>query len=88
MSSSPWALLPAKSLDTLALEGAPEDIQPRFNDRTLETDFVEATTMRDQVEFLWALLRELGPQRRASFGNIAKFFGIGKGNMTITVMNS
>jgi hypothetical protein len=74
--------MPAKSLDELPLESAPEHIRPRFDTLLLQPEFHEAMTMRAQVGFACSFLRETASTPRVSFGNIASFFGINKGSVT------
>jgi hypothetical protein len=69
-SNSVWALLPAVPLDSLRLENAPEALRPRFDTLMLETDFLEATTMRDQVGFACHYLTLLDGQDNVSFRDV------------------
>jgi hypothetical protein len=77
MSTSPFALLPAMPFDDLKLEEVGDDVRQRFNDLILGTDFLEATTMRNQVGVRITLGSPAGEERFVR--QIAAFYGIGKG---------
>jgi hypothetical protein len=81
MATSPWALAPAVPLEALPLEDTHEELRPRFNALMLETSFLDAATMRDQVGFACQFLRHPGREKRVSFGKIAAFFRISKGSV-------
>jgi hypothetical protein len=65
MSTSPFALLPAVPLDDLKLEEVPEEVRQRISGVKMETDFHEATTLRDQLGVACGFLTdpELGLSR-------------------------
>jgi hypothetical protein len=73
-----WQLKPAIWLDTLPDETCPQDFQDLFGALRLQTTFVEAQTMRNQVEFAFIFLRETPGHKTLSIGQIATFFSIDK----------
>jgi hypothetical protein len=47
----------------------------------LDTDFLEASTMREQIDFACKFLRNPDNEKRLSFGDIAAFFHLNKGSV-------
>jgi hypothetical protein len=81
MPTAFWTLVRAKSLDDLPLEAVQEPLRPAFDDLMLQADYLDATTMRDQVGFSCAFLHPPGSAKKVSDGNIALFFHISKGSV-------